>query len=155
MIKSLVLVDKGTTASPISKRNSTPKLNNLINSSNNNNNNNNNNNYSYQTTVWSASPSERSIKVWNSNDYLLRTIVQNKEHSVYCLEKHGDFVWAGGNGEIFLYKIDNYLQRGYWRVHDSSISCLKSFGNRIWSGSATGELKIWEDKVRVYSLRLF
>ena len=97
--------------------------------------------------IWSASPSERSIKVWNTSDYSLKTIVQNKEHAVYCLEKHGDYVWAGGNGEIFLYKSDSFSMRGSWRVHDSSISSLMSFGNRIWSGAATGEMKIWEDKV--------
>ena len=103
--------------------------------------------------VWSASPIEKVIRVWNVNDYsLIHTI--NEHHAVYCLCQHQDYVWVGGNGELYLYSISNFQCRGNWRVHESSITCILSLGNRVWTGSAAGSMKVWEDKVLYFFLPL-
>ena len=101
-------------------------------------------------TIWSASPIDRVINVWNSNDFKLICSVSSNRHPVYCLTQHKDFIWVGGNGDLFLYNATNYQLRGSWRAHESSVSCILSFGNRVWTGSATGDIKIWEDKVIYY-----
>ena len=98
-------------------------------------------------TVWSASPVERTVRVWNAKDYRMLAVVQSNEHPVYCLTQHQDFVWMGGSGELFVYNSSTYQLRGNWRAHESSISCILSLGNRVWTGSAAGDIKIWEDKV--------
>ena len=97
--------------------------------------------------VWSASPIDRTVKVWDIDDFKLISTVQSNRHYVNCLTQHQDFVWIGGNGELFVYNSVTFQLRGSWRAHESSISCMLSLGNRVWTGSATGDIKVWEDKV--------
>lgn len=94
--------------------------------------------------VWSASPSEKAIRVWNSHDFSHVALIQ-QQHSVYCMEQHRDTVWIGGSDKLFLFDANNNELTGHWRAHDSSVTSIVSSGARVWTGSAEGEVKIWEE----------
>lgn len=103
-------------------------------------------------TIWSVSPIDRSIYVWNVGDFKLIATVSStlNRHAVNCITQHKEYIWIGGNGDLYLYHATTFQLRGSWRAHDSSVSCILSFGNRVWTGSATGDIKIWEDKVSMF-----
>merc|ERR1712137_69705 len=97
-------------------------------------------------TVWTTSPVERSIHVWDTQPpYTKLSTIHSPNHTVNCLAQHQDNVWVGGNGDLNVYSSATYQLRGSWRAHDSSVTSILSLGNRVWTGSAAGEIRVWED----------
>ena len=74
-------------------------------------------------------------------------LINLREKPVFSITLYDNYVWIGGNGDISLYNIENYQFFCSWSAHDSSVSCLLSVGEYIWSSSASGDIKVWKNKV--------